>query len=117
MAWYKVADDTAKPPLLQAVKAAGKSLCLVYHNGQYYATQLYCPHAGANLSNGTCADGKLVCPYHRFTYDLVTGNGGEGQGDYINTYKVQVRNREVLVEVGTLTEKIKKLFNRSQREE
>ncbi len=117
MAWYKVADLQEKPMRLQAIKAGGKSLCLVYDNHQYFATQLYCPHAGADLSDGWCADGKLVCPYHRFTYDLKNGRGGEGQGDYVDTYKVKVKNGEVFVQVGTILEAVKGWFGSTKSEE
>lgn len=108
MAWYKVAEAQDGPTRLQAVRAGGKKICLIYVNKHYYATQLSCPHAGADLSAGWCAQGKLICPYHRYTYDLQTGRGGPGQGDFVKTYKVELKKGDVYVQVGSLSEKLKR---------
>lgn len=93
MEWIKVLD-TAELPVADAiklVKIAGKSLCIVNHEGKITATQAYCPHAGGQLIGGWCSKGFLICPIHRFAYNLTTGRGAEGQGDYINIYPTELR--------------------------
>ena len=55
------------------------------------ATQSYCPHAGGHFSGGWCKNGHLICPIHRYAYDLETGRGAKGQGDYINIYATELR--------------------------
>jgi 3-phenylpropionate/trans-cinnamate dioxygenase ferredoxin subunit len=69
----------------------GKKFCAVKHGNEVVVTQPYCPHAGAGLSGGWCKDGKLVCPFHRYEYDLKTGRGAPGQGDYIDIYPTEAR--------------------------
>lgn len=46
-----------------------------------------CPHAGGKFSQGNCTHETIECPLHRFKYDLNTGKGHPGQGDYIRIYK------------------------------
>lgn len=67
----------------------GKKLCLVVQDGTVYATGSRCPHAGADLSQGWCEEGRLVCPYHRHRFDLQTGRGDVGQGNYIHVFPVR----------------------------
>ncbi|MXV50630.1 Rieske 2Fe-2S domain-containing protein [Pedobacter sp. HMF7647] len=104
------------PDILQAndfvesLKAAGRHICVIKTDGQFYATQPKCPHAGARLSEGWCENKKLVCPYHRYQYDLETGRGAVGQGDYITIYPVEIKPDGVYVKLPEAFGFIKKLF-------
>ncbi|HEY1008050.1 MAG TPA: Rieske 2Fe-2S domain-containing protein, partial [Sphingobacteriaceae bacterium] len=87
MKWIKICDRAGPgADFVHRVDAGGKKVCLIRNGGVFYATQVHCPHAGADLSYGWCRDGKLICPYHRHEFDLETGSGAEGQGDYLETY-------------------------------
>jgi nitrite reductase/ring-hydroxylating ferredoxin subunit len=111
MPWFKVADINDVPPSsLRKVQAGGKNICLVNDNGQYFAVAATCPHAGADLSKGWCNNGQLVCPFHRYTYNLSTGRGAPGQNDYVTTYTVEVRNDGVYVNITSLLSSIRNLF-------
>ena len=71
---------------IRLIRIEGKKICLVKIGDEFFATQSSCPHAGADLSHGFCKDKKLICTFHRYEYDLKTGFGAVGQGDYINIY-------------------------------
>lgn len=91
--WYKLEIEI--PPeeeFIVPVTVAGKKLCLIRHEGKLYLTQRSCPHAGGQLSGGWCKDGMLICPLHRYGYNLENGRGAEGQGDYIDIYPLKVDN-------------------------
>jgi nitrite reductase/ring-hydroxylating ferredoxin subunit len=45
-----------------------------------------CPHAGANLANGTVEDGCAVCPWHAWAFDLGTGQLRESPGVAVTKY-------------------------------
>jgi nitrite reductase/ring-hydroxylating ferredoxin subunit len=108
MKWYKVLDLTnVDKPFIKKVKAGNKSICLVGFEGKLYATSAKCPHAGADMSEGLCVRKKIVCPYHRYTYDLETGKGGEGQNDFIETYPVEERSDGVFVGIASLWDKMR----------
>lgn len=112
MNWYKITGlACTDKPFIKRVSAGGKSVCLVGYQGQIFALSTKCPHAGEDLSRGWCsAEGKLVCPVHRFSYDLTTGRGSPGQNDYVDTYKVKIEAGDIYVGFETFREKLKKIF-------
>lgn len=112
MSWYKVSNQTEiSTPFIKKVVANGKAVCLVNTGSAVYAVSATCPHAGADLSRGSCHNGKLVCPFHRYAYDLSTGKGEPGQNDFIAVYPLQIREDGIYVEVRSWVDKIKGLFN------
>lgn len=34
-----------------------------------------CPHMGGPLDQGRIANGEVICPWHRYRFDLGTGEG------------------------------------------
>lgn len=98
---------------VNAITVQGKKLCAVKSGTEIFVTQAYCPHAGAGLSGGWCKEGKLICPFHRYAYDLVTSRGATGQGDYIDVYPIEKRADGVYVGLPKKFSLIKKLFGRS----
>jgi nitrite reductase/ring-hydroxylating ferredoxin subunit len=94
MNWVKIISTgkLSREDFISRVNVLGKNICLVRTEGELFAVQNSCPHAGAQLSNGWCSQGKIVCPYHRQEFDLKTGRGATGQGNYVNTYPLEMRN-------------------------
>ena len=82
---------------IKKIIVSGKNLCAVKNGGKLYVVQNKCPHAGADLSQGWCSKGNLICPYHRYEFDLETGRGKAGQGNYIDTYPLETRNDGVYI--------------------
>ena len=99
MKWFKIFETGADQDndFVKAITVNGKKLCAVKSGNEFFITQAYCPHAGAGLSGGWCKDGKLICPFHRYEYDLHTGKGAAGQGDYIDVYPTEKRADGVYV--------------------
>lgn len=91
MEWFKVDIELPDHDLVEQIKVNGKKLCLVKHQENIYVIQNTCPHAGGILSGGWCKEGHIVCPIHRYEYNLSTGRGAPGQGDYINIYPTEQR--------------------------
>jgi len=100
--WFKVYDffkHGAEPQHLNSARTIhvdGIRLCLTRTEKGYFAVEDKCPHAGARLGmGGYCENGLLVCPVHRYKYDVQTGKGK--QGDFINTYKTEMRSDGVYI--------------------
>jgi nitrite reductase/ring-hydroxylating ferredoxin subunit len=106
--WVKVDEAIPESDFVMEIHVDHKKLCLVRNLGTLYAVENTCPHAGGILSDGWCVNGNLVCPVHRYQYDLVTGRGAEGQGNYIYTYPVDQRSDGVYVQLNQSW--IKRLF-------
>ncbi|MDN5289581.1 MAG: Rieske (2Fe-2S) protein [Mucilaginibacter sp.] len=108
MKWYKIPGiQYTDKPFITKVKAGRKNICLVGFEGQVYALSSVCPHAGADLSEGLCVKGKIVCPYHRYTYNLATGKGGEGQNDFVATYPVDIKDDGIYIGIRSFWDRLK----------
>lgn len=111
MKWYLIEGlELTDQPFIKKVTVGGKNICLVNYECDLYAIGATCPHAREDLSRGWCKDGKLVCPVHRFSYDLGTGRGSPGQNDFVNTYPVKVKGGEVYVGMESFFDKLKQAF-------
>ncbi|MFD2146463.1 Rieske (2Fe-2S) protein [Mucilaginibacter antarcticus] len=111
MTWYKVPDlEYTAEPFIKKVKVNGKDIVLVGADGKINALSSTCPHAGGELSGGWCKDGKLICPIHRYAYDINTGRGNPGQNDYVDVYPVEIRDGEINVWMISFLEKLKQAF-------
>jgi 3-phenylpropionate/trans-cinnamate dioxygenase ferredoxin subunit len=100
--WIKIYDfkkhgnEPQQPYTVRTIEVDGKRFCMARNQEGYFALQDICPHAGGRFGNGgTCDDMVLVCPIHRYRFDLKTGKGL--QGDYLDTYPVEVRDDGVYV--------------------
>ena len=57
-------------------------------DGEYYAINNVCPHAGAALERGTVMDDALFCPLHHWGFRLTTGRSVAGDSLCAQTYRV-----------------------------
>ncbi|HEY1609014.1 MAG TPA: FAD-dependent oxidoreductase [Paraburkholderia sp.] len=78
---------------------AGETPVLLIRDGDaVHAYQADCPHAGAPLEHGAVCDGRLVCPWHKATFD--TGSGALLEPPALRglaRYRVELRGDDVLV--------------------
>ena len=51
-----------------------------------YAVKNKCPHQGASLEGCEISDNKVICPLHRYGFDLKTGRGA---GLYLPIYDLE----------------------------
>jgi len=94
--WHKIADSIAAINFaannLAEVEVAGKTICLALHNGMLHACTQKCPHAGGYLSEGHLdALGNIVCPLHRYKFSLQNGRNVSGEGYYLKTFPIEIR--------------------------
>ena len=101
--WHKIADeeselDFGSNNLLQ-ISVAGKTICIAKGKDDFlYACANKCPHAG-----GVIADGfidllnNVVCPLHRYKYNLQNGRNVSGEGYYLKTYPIQQMENGIYV--------------------
>ena len=83
--WIQITDlntpiikDEDKPFLTEA-RVAGRRLCLLKNQGKWYAMNAKCPHANGPMAAGFInEEGKIVCPWHRFAFELKTGQSDSG---------------------------------------
>lgn len=51
----------------------GRELALYNINGEFYATENFCPHKGAPLAGGILCEYVIECDWHGWQFDVRTG--------------------------------------------
>lgn len=102
MFWQKIAeriDDLDFGANHIAVATVNdKQICIARYNGSVFAFAYKCPHAGALLAEGYInALGAVVCPLHRYRYDIRTGINVSGEGFFLRRWPLEVRDDGVYV--------------------
>jgi len=94
----KVDEIPAKT--MKGVSVNGKDILIANINGNYYALEGKCTHAGGNLSKGKL-DGKIViCPRHGSKFDVTTGNRIAGPAKQNETtYEVKIEGNSIKVNI------------------
>lgn len=101
--WIKVAESVAEVTqrgerTMLEVKAGSKDICLLHHNDTLFACAAKCPHAGAKLSQGfTDAKNNIVCPLHRYRFNLKNGVNSSGEGYHLTTYPVKETEEGIFI--------------------
>jgi nitrite reductase/ring-hydroxylating ferredoxin subunit len=82
------------------VSADGKDILVTNVDGNYYAMDDTCTHAGASLSEGSLDGSTVTCPWHGSTWDCKTGKliAFGAQLKDLSSYKVTVESDNVFVE-------------------
>ena len=79
----------------------GKRYVAIFrHNGQFYALEDVCPHAGAPLNNGPIYNGTVTCLWHGWRFNLHDGvcvTHTRGYNVDVPTYPVTVRGYDLYV--------------------
>jgi len=73
---------------------AGRELALYNVNGEFYATENFCPHKGAPLANGILCEYMIECEWHGWQFDVRTGE--------CLTVPERLKTYEVVVEEGMI---------------
>ena|SRR5687767_9201266 len=51
----------------------GRELALYNVNGEFFATENFCPHKGAPLADGILCEHVIECDWHGWQFDVRTG--------------------------------------------
>jgi len=94
--WYKVAESVAElvcnAQQIAVVTVKNKKICLASFREQWYGFAYKCPHASGIMADGYVdAVGNIVCPVHRYKFNLQNGRNSSGEGYYLKTYPVEQR--------------------------
>ncbi|MBV7528523.1 Rieske 2Fe-2S domain-containing protein [Chitinophaga sp. sic0106] len=92
--WHRL-DDASLPTVasdLKILEVNGKKLCCTLYGGQLFAFAYKCPHASGIMADGFIdGAGNVVCPLHRYKFDLRNGRNVSGEGYFLKTYPVEQR--------------------------
>src|SRR6201991_1968735 len=102
--WYKIADSISELQFsennIAVSEANGKKICIGRFNDQVFAFAYKCPHAGGIMADGHIdALGNVVCPLHRYKYDMKNGRNVTGEGYHLKNWPLQIKEDGVYVEM------------------
>ncbi len=100
--WHKIADNITEINFnangLAELEIKGKTICLAKHNNNLFACTQKCPHAGGLFANGHLdALGNLVCPLHKYKFNLSNGRNISGEGYYLKTFSIEERQNGIFI--------------------
>ncbi len=98
----KVADLKSKE--LQQVEVEGKPIALSYRDGKFGAISGTCVHHGGPLGEGAIdKNDYVVCPWHNWHYNRITGEGMPGIPVAVPKYELKEENGDLYINVIPLT--------------
>jgi nitrite reductase/ring-hydroxylating ferredoxin subunit len=100
--WHKIANHINELDFadnnIAVLEVNGKKMCIARFKEGAFAFAFKCPHAGGILSEGYIdALGNIVCPIHRYKYDIKNGRNVSGEGYYLKTWPVEIRSDGVYI--------------------
>jgi nitrite reductase/ring-hydroxylating ferredoxin subunit len=75
----------------------GERILIVNASDAFYAIQEKCPHNGASLAHGFCDKAEIVCPVHRYRFNVINGRATAGGSFALKTYPVKVQTDGVFI--------------------
>ena len=83
-----------------SVEIAGRDIAIYTVDGNVYATDDACTHAGVRLSDGFLEGYTIECPLHQGRFDVRNGTPlCEPVTEPLRTYEVKVEGRRVYVRI------------------
>jgi len=76
----------------------GDELAVYNVNGEFYATENFCPHRGAPLSEGMLCGHVIECALHGWQFDVRSGECLTVR-DHIKSFKVRVEEGLVKIDL------------------
>lgn len=100
--WHKIADHIGELDFAEnkiaVIELKGKKICIGKYNEMAFAFAYKCPHAGGILADGHIdALGNIVCPLHRYKFNMQNGRNVSGEGYFLKHWPVELRKDGVFV--------------------
>ncbi|QLH08365.1 Rieske (2Fe-2S) protein [Candidatus Nitrosotenuis sp. DW1] len=89
------------PGSMQKVAVDGRDILVANIDGNYYACDDTCTHAGASLADGVLEGGTITCGWHGAKFNCMTGKLEKFPAKIrdLKSYQIVVESDSVFVEV------------------
>ncbi|HEV7621275.1 MAG TPA: Rieske 2Fe-2S domain-containing protein, partial [Flavisolibacter sp.] len=100
--WVKVADSINEISFntnnIAELVLEERTICMGRYNENFFAFVSKCPHASGFFIEGYIDPlGNIVCPLHRYKFNLQNGRNVSGEGYYLKNWPVEIREDGVYV--------------------
>jgi nitrite reductase/ring-hydroxylating ferredoxin subunit len=98
---YACKRDDLAPGEKRLMTIRQRKVLLMRVGDDFYAFQNACPHKAAPLDEGQLHTGRreIICPWHRYRFELETGASVTNQAMVCRHFPVEVRDGAVYVTV------------------
>src|SRR4051794_13559894 len=97
--WVEVDLPDIEIGRVTTVVAAGRALCVTRTAAGWGVLDNRCPHQGGPLGDGQIENGFVICPWHGYEYDPVSGSPPPGFVDAATGYATAEEGDELVVEL------------------
>jgi 3-phenylpropionate/trans-cinnamate dioxygenase ferredoxin subunit len=102
MHWVLITDAPASldwpDNQLLDLEVDSKKITLAKFKDGYFAFAQKCPHASGRMAQGYINPlGQVVCPLHRYAFDMKNGRNTTGEGYFLKTYPVELRTNGLFI--------------------
>ena len=100
MAFQRVSSlAQVQPGWVIEVKIDRHPYAVVNHSGEIVCLDGECPCTGGPLGHGAIRSELLVCPWHGWRFDCLTGICAYDESIRVNRFPVKVEGEDILVDV------------------
>lgn len=82
---------------VKAVNVDGRVLALSHTADGFFATDNTCPHRGGPLAEGDLVNNEIICPWHFWSFDIISGTCPGNPEFRVATHEVRIEGDSVLV--------------------
>jgi nitrite reductase (NADH) small subunit len=93
----RICSERDLPAEGEVCEMAGGRLCVARVGGEIAVLDNTCPHREGPLGQGMIEDGRVVCPYHGWAFDVKTGAALHNPQAKVRIYEAVVKDGELLV--------------------
>jgi nitrite reductase (NADH) small subunit len=100
MAEFVLICAQAELPLagqVREVAGAGRTFCVANVEGAIHVLDGVCPHEGGPLGEGAIEEGRVVCPWHAFAFNVQTGVAQDDPELRVAVFEARVEDGELRV--------------------
>lgn len=100
--WVKIAGhineiEFAKNDIAVA-EVKGKRICIGRFSDLLFGFSYKCPHAGGIMADGYIdLSGNIVCPVHRYKFNIKNGRNVTGEGYYLKNWPIEIRKDGIFI--------------------
>jgi 3-phenylpropionate/trans-cinnamate dioxygenase ferredoxin subunit len=100
--WIRIAGTASELQFganqIALAELEGRPICIGRYKEKLFAFAHKCPHASGLFAEGFIdALGNVVCPLHRYRFNMASGRNVSGEGYYLKHWPVEEREDGVYV--------------------
>ncbi len=105
--WHVLGSvESLQQKALQQIQIDRLKIALSYIDGKFGAISGVCNHVGGPLGEGTLEGELVVCPWHHWKYNRISGSGEPGfEKECVPQYELKIENGKLFINLEALSKR------------